>query len=92
MQQRDAEGLAALRDRTGDNNVPLRTLDEIMRNPRKFENEAAFPGETFKATRDQQMNIRNQMKDMGVENLPEAPTGIMETIPKVDLPLKNRIR
>jgi len=85
---RDAEGLAALRDRTGDNNVPLRTLDEIMRNPRKFENEAAFPGETFKATPDQQMNIRNQMKDMGVENLPEAPTGIMETIPKVDLPQK----
>ena len=28
------------------------------------------------------------MKDMGVENLPEAPTGIMETIPKVDLPQK----
>ena len=48
---RDAEGLAALRDRTGDNNVPLRTLDEIMRNPRKFENEAAFPGETFNAAK-----------------------------------------
>jgi len=85
---RDAEGLAALRDRTGDNNVPLRSLSEIMKNPRKFENEAAFPGETFKATPAEQINIRNQMKDMGVENLPEAPTGIMETIPKVDLPQK----
>ena len=85
---KDAEGLAALRDRTGDNNVPLRSLSEIMRNPRKFENEAAFPGETFKATPNEQINIRNQMKDMGVENLPEAPTGIMETIPKVDLPQK----
>ena len=85
---KDAEGLAALRDRTGDNNVPLRSLSEIMKNPRKFENEAAFPGETFKATNAEQINIRNQMKDMGVENLPEAPTGIMETIPKVDLPQK----
>ena len=85
---KDAEGLAALRDRTGDNNVPLRSLSEIMRNQRKFENEAAFPGETFKATPNEQINIRNQMKDMGVENLPEAPTGIMETIPKVDLPQK----
>ena len=85
---KDAEGLAALRDRTGDNNVPLRSMSEIMRNPRKFENEAAFPGETFKATNAEQINIRNQMKGMGVEDLPEAPTGIMETIPKVDLPQK----
>ena len=83
---KDAEGLAALRDRTGDNNVPLRTLDEIMKNPRKMADEAAFPGETFKATPAEQMNIRNQMKGMGVENLP-APA-IMETVPKVDLPGK----
>ena len=83
---KDAEGLAALRDRTGDNNVPLRSIEEIIKNPRKFANEAAFPGETFKATPEQQMNIRNQMKGMGVENLP-APA-IMETIPKVDLPGK----
>ena len=66
----DAEGLAALRDRTGDNNVPLRSMAEIMRNPRKFENEASFPGETFKASNAEQINIRNQMKDMGVEDLP----------------------
>jgi len=83
---KDAEGLAALKDRTGDNNVPLRTLDEIMKNPRKMADEAAFPGETFKATPAEQMNIRNQMKGMGVENLP-APA-IMETVPKVDLPGK----
>ena len=66
----DAEGLAALRDRTGDNNVPLRSMAEIMKNPRKFENEASFPGETFKASNAEQINIRNQMKDMGVEDLP----------------------
>lgn len=66
----DAEGLASLRDRTGDNNVPLRTLEEIMKNPRKMADEAAFPGETFKATNAEQINIRNQMKDMGVEDLP----------------------
>ena len=83
---KDAEGLAALRDRTGDNNRPLRSIAEIIKNPRKFADEAAFPGETFKATPEQQMNIRNQMKDMGVENLP-APA-IMETVPKVDLPGK----
>ena len=83
---KDAEGLAALRDRTGDNNRPLRSIEEIIKNPRKFANEAAFPGETFKATPEQQMNIRNQMKGMGVENLP-APA-IMETVPKVDLPGK----
>ena len=83
---KDAEGLAALRDRTGDNNRPLRSIEEIIKNPRKFANEAAFPGETFKATPEQQINIRNQMKDMGVENLP-APA-IMETVPKVDLPGK----
>ena len=83
---KDAEGLAALRDRTGDNNVPLRSLSEIMKNPRKMADEAAFPGETFKATPAEQMNIRNQMKGMGVENLP-APA-IMETVPKVDLPGK----
>ena len=83
---KDAEGLAALRDRTGDNNRPLRSIEEIIKNPRKFANEAAFPGETFKATPEQQMNIRNQMKGMGVENLP-APA-IIETIPKVDLPGK----
>ena len=84
----DAEGLAALRDRTGDNNVPLRNLEEIMRNPRKMANEAAFPGETFKATPKEQMNIRNSMNDMGVENLPPAPIGegIMQTIPRGDLP------
>ena len=83
---KDAEGLAALRDRTGDNNRPLRSIEEIIKNPRKFANEAAFPGQTFKATPEQQMNIRNQMKGMGVENLP-APA-IMETVPKVDLPGK----
>ena len=83
---KDAEGLAALRDRTGDNNRPLRSIAEIIKNPRKFADEAAFPGETFKATPEQQINIRNQMKDMGVENLP-APA-IMETVPKVDLPGK----
>jgi len=83
---KDAEGLAALRDRTGDNNRPLRSIEEIIKNPRKFANEAAFPGETFKATPEQQMNIRNQMKGMGVENIP-APA-IMETVPKVDLPGK----
>ena len=87
---KDAEGLAALRDRTGDNNVPLRTLEEIMRNPRKMADEATFPGETFKATNAEQINIRNQMKDMGVENMPPAPIGegIMQTIPKADLPGK----
>jgi len=85
---KDSEGLAALRDRTGDNNVPLRSLSEIMKNPRKMADEAAFPGETFKASNAEQINIRNQMKDMGVENLPEAPTGIMQTIPKADLPGK----
>jgi len=86
----DAEGLAALRDRTGDNNVPLRSMAEIMKNPRKFENEAAFPGETFKASNAEQINIRNQMKAMGVENLPPAPIGegIMQTVPKADLPGK----
>jgi len=86
----DAEGLASLRDRTGDNNVPLRTLEEIMRNPRKMADEAAFPGETFKATNAEQINIRNQMKDMGVENMPPAPIGegIMQTVAKADLPGK----
>ena len=87
---KDAEGLAALRDRTGDNNVPLRTLEEIMKNPRKMADEAAFPGETFKATPKEQMNIRNQMGDMGVENMPPAPIGegIMQTVDKADLPAK----
>ena len=84
----DAEGLAALGDRTGDNNVPLRSLSEIMRNPRKMADEAAFPGETFKATPDQQMNIRNSMRDMGVENLPETPGGIMASVERGDLPAK----
>ena len=87
---KDAEGLAALRDRTGDNNVPLRTLEEIMKNPRKMADEAVFPGETFKATPKEQMNIRNQMGDMGVENMPPAPIGegIMQTVDKADLPGK----
>jgi len=84
----DVEGLASLRDRTGDNNVPLRSLSEIMRNPRKMADEAAFPGETFKATPDEQMNIRNSMRDMGVENLPETPGGIMASVERGDLPAK----
>ena len=48
---KDAEGLAALRDRTGDNNVPLRSMSEILANPRKMADEAAFPGETFNAAK-----------------------------------------
>ena len=64
---KDAEGLAALRDRTGDNNVPLRSMSEILANPRKMADEAAFPGETFNAAK---------------------ASGIMETVPKVDLPGK----
>ena len=66
---KDAEGLAALRDRTGDNNVPLRSMSEILANPRKMADEAAFPGETFNAGK-------------------ESASGIMETVPKVDLPGK----
>jgi len=84
----DVEGLASLRDRTGDNNVPLRSLSEIMRNPRKMADEAAFPGETFKATIDEQNNIRNSMRDMGVEKLPEEPFEIMSTVERGDLPAK----
>ena len=36
------------------------------------------------------MNIRNQMGDMGVENMPPAPIGegIMQTVAKADLPGK----
>ena len=66
---KDAEGLAALRDRTGDNNVPLRSMSEILANPRKMADEAAFPGETFNAAK-------------------ASASGIMETVPKVDLPGK----
>jgi len=87
---KDAEGLAALGDRTGDNNVPLRSMAEIMKNPRKMADKASFPGETFKATNAEQMNIRNSMNDMGVVDLPPAPIGegIMQTVTKGDLPGK----
>ena len=54
---KDAEGLAALRDRTGDNNVPLRSMSEILANPRKMADEAAFPGETFNAAKESASGI-----------------------------------
>ena len=89
---KDAEGLAALRDRTGDNNVPLRSMSEILRNPRKMADEAAFPGETFNAAKaaaaesplmsrlgDRVKNIQTQTNDA---------SAIMETIPKNEIPGK----
>ena len=89
---KDAEGLAALRDRTGDNNVPLRSMSEILRNPRKMADEAAFPGETFNAAKaaaaesplmsrvaDRVKNIQTQTNDA---------SAIMETIPKNEVPGK----
>ena len=89
---KDAEGLAALRARTGDNNVPLRSMSEILRNPRKMADEAAFPGETFNAAKaaaaesplmsrvaDRVKNIQTQTNDA---------SAIMETIPKNEIPGK----
>jgi len=64
---KDAEGLAALRDRTGDNNVPLRSMSEILANPRKMADEAAFPGETFNAAKASASGI---MKTVAKVDLP----------------------
>ena len=58
----DAEGLASLRDRTGDNNVPLRTIEEIIANPRKMADEANFPGETFAANPTEQAGMIKSMR------------------------------
>jgi hypothetical protein len=54
---KDAEGLASLRARTGDNNVPLRSMSEILANPRRMADEAAFPGETFNAAKESASGI-----------------------------------
>jgi len=58
----DAQGLASLRDRTGDNNVPLRTIEEIIANPRKMADEANFPGETFAANPTEQAGMIKSMR------------------------------
>ena len=58
----DAEGLASLRERTGDNNVPLRTIEEIIANPRKMADEANFPGETFAANPTEQAGMIKSMR------------------------------
>ena len=42
--------------------LPMRSLDDIVKNPRKFENEASFPGETFAATSKEQADIIKQLK------------------------------
>ena len=58
----DEEGLASLRERTGDNNVPLRTIEEIIANPRKMADEANFPGETFAANPTEQAGMIKSMR------------------------------
>ena len=58
----DEEGLASLRERTGDNNVPLRTIEEIIANPRKMADEASFPGETFAANPTEQAGMIKSMR------------------------------
>lgn len=40
----------------------LRSLDDIIKNPRKFENEASFPGETFAATPTEKEMIENALE------------------------------
>ena len=58
----DEEGLASLRERTGDKNVPLRTIEEIIANPRKMADEASFPGETFAANPTEQAGMIKSMR------------------------------
>ena len=91
---KDAEGLAALRARTGDNNVPLRSMSEILANPRKMADEAAFPGETFNAATESASGRQLLDKFSEIKNRAPAPletgsaTAIMETVPKAELPGK----
>ena len=91
---KDEEGLAALRDRTGDNNVPLRSMSEILANPRKMADEAAFPGETFNAATESASGRQLLDKFSEIKNRAPAPletgsaTAIMETVPKAELPGK----
>ena len=89
---KDAEGLAALRARTGDNNVPLRSMSEILRNPRKMADEAAFPGETFNAAKaaaaESPLMSRLGDKIKNIQTQTNDASAIMETIPKNEIPGK----
>ena len=89
---KDAEGLAALRARTGDNNVPLRSMSEILANPRKMADEAAFPGETFNAAKaaaaESPLMSRLGDRVKNIQTQSDEASAIMETIPKNEIPGK----
>jgi len=53
---------STLSDKVTPKKEGLRSLDDIIKNPRKFENEASFPGETFAATPTEKEMIENALE------------------------------